>query len=198
MSLPRPQDVHDFWFDAPPFRNRPKLWWQGSPKTDQRIEANFKTTVRAAIQQKLDGWSEAAQSCLSLILLLDQFTRNIYRGTPAAFSGDALALRYCQLALKQNWESTLHPLETAFLLMPLEHSEELSNQKLAVERFTALLERTDQTHHSVIRSNLDFARQHLDIIERFGRFPHRNQSLDRESTTEEIAYLESGGKRFGQ
>ena len=132
------------------------------------------------------------------MILLDQFTRNIYRGDARAFAGDPQARELVKQGLATGLDKALTPIQRSFFYMPLEHSESLQDQDQCVALFEQLLEEVPQQGKAVIQSSLDFAIKHRDIIRQFGRFPHRNQAIGRSSTPEEQAYLNSGGARFGQ
>jgi uncharacterized protein (DUF924 family) len=138
-----------------------------------------------------------AESALARVIVLDQFPRNLYRGDPRAFAFDALALAGSVSAIERGFSTRLHPVQTMFILLPLEHAEDLSTQQRSVAQFEELRGRTPAGCESQFDGYLDYARRHRDVIQRFGRFPHRNAVLGRTSTPEERAYLESGGEHFG-
>ena len=133
-----------------------------------------------------------------LVILLDQIPRNIHRGSPAAFMHDAQAAAHCVAAIESGQDRPLHPVERVFLYMPLQHTEDLALQRLSVERFESLAAEVDDAWRDNFTENVRFAREHHDIVERFGRFPHRNRTLGRESTEEELRYLADGAPTFGQ
>ena len=135
---------------------------------------------------------------MALIILLDQFTRNIFRGSPRAFEGDERARSVLNAALARGFDHSLSYKERCFIYMPLEHSESLADQQRCVELFEALLAQAPAAYHANIGSSLNFAIKHRDIIREFGRFPHRNEILGRMATPEEMRYLADGGARFGQ
>ena len=174
------------------------LWFKGSAETDAIIAERFAAQVERALAGELHSWREQPESALALVLLLDQFPRNIFRGQARAFAGDELAGSVVSEALQQGFDQHLTFLQRTFLYMPLMHSECLSDQLRCVALFENLLSEVPADGKSVIGGNLKFARLHLELIERFGRFPHRNAVLGRESTAEEEAYLNGGGARFGQ
>jgi uncharacterized protein (DUF924 family) len=196
--LASPQEVLEYWFGPPPLAVRGKLWWRGGDAVDREIEQQFSDTVEAALAGQLDHWSDQHQGVLALVVVLDQFTRNMFRGTARAFAGDPGALSLVLAGLEQGDDEQLHPLEASFFYMPLEHSESLAMQDRCVRCFEKLLLRTGESHREYIRGNLDFAEDHRQIIRQFHRFPHRNRVLDRISTDAELAYLASGGHTYGQ
>lgn len=191
------RQVLDFWFGQAPLEPRPALWW-GGKNNDEPIRQRFATAVEGALNGAYDGWEETPRGALALIVLLDQMTRNVYRGSARAFSGDARALAVCRSALDRGDLGRLHPLEGSFLLMPLEHDEDLASQGHCLTQLEHLISLADPPLREYLASNLDYARAHRDIIRRFGRFPHRNAILGRASTPDEAAYLAAGGRRFGQ
>ena len=193
-----PNDVLRYWFGDEPLQPRNKLWWQGGDQLDRDIAARFGQLVERALAGELDHWAETPRGRLALVILLDQFTRNIYRGSGKAFAGDEPALRIVRDGIAAGDDQRLHPLERTFFYLPLEHAESLAAQDEAVARFEQLLSETPEEHRETVAGSLDYARQHHEIIARFGRFPHRNKVLGRESTPAEAAYLDAGGRRFGQ
>ena len=175
-----------------------KLWWQGSADTDYDIERRFGKLVEATGKGAFADWMSDAKAALTLIILNDQFPRNLYRGSGKAFSHDAIALKYAKQLVKSSLFDELESIEKVFALMPFEHSENIEDQNFCVEQFTALAEKADPTWKELALGYKNYAIEHMEIIQAFGRFPHRNILLGRESTPEEIVYLESGGKTFGQ
>ena len=183
--------VLDYWFGPPDseihgtFR---EMWYRGGPKIDSEIAGRFGTLHERAAAGELDHWREQARSCLALILLLDQFPRNMFRGEPRSFATDAKAVEIARHAVERGYDRG-HDLNTQqFYYMPFEHSEEVADQRRAVELFRA----ADDDERK--EENIGYAVEHLEIIERFGRFPHRNAILGRESTPDEIKFLDAGGK----
>lgn len=198
MSFSNEEEILRFWFGEPPLKPRGKLWWQGGEGADETIRNRFGDLVEQALDGALDHWADTPRGALALVILLDQFTRNSYRGTGKAFAGDPMARGIVDEALWAGVDRELHPLERSFFYLPLEHAESLATQDRAIAAFRDLLEEAPAEYADYLRSNLDYARQHREVIARFGRFPHRNKALGRESTEAEAAYLASGGKRFGQ
>jgi uncharacterized protein (DUF924 family) len=172
------------------------LWWGKDATIDLQIKQRFEVTVLAAEHGDLDSWSITPQGILALILLTDQFPRNMYRHTPRAFAFDAIARRFCRLGLQPTVYAALRPIERTFVFMPLMHSELLTDQQQAVALSQALVEQAIAAHKTAFSETLEAAIQHRDIIMRFGRFPHRNQILQRQSTPEELAFLQQPGSSF--
>jgi uncharacterized protein (DUF924 family) len=188
------QDVLDFWFGAPASAEHGRardVWFRKDPEFDRSIAARFGPLVEAALAGELRDWDAAPPSALARIVLLDQFTRNIYRDTPKAFAGDALALAAASAMLDRGDDAVLLPVQRCFVYLPLEHSEDLAVQQRSVALFTKLA-----AAHPALQNNLDYAIRHHDVIRRFGRFPHRNAVLGRASTSEELAFLEQPGSGF--
>lgn len=196
-----PAAVLEFWFGADRARAlrdpaRIRLWWRKDPATDADIRARFATGVAAALDERLHHWADEPDGLLALVLLADQFTRNIQRDTPAAFAGDPLALAWCRQGIARGDEALLSAAERAFLYMPLEHSERLADQDECVARFERLVAGSAPADRGALAGMLDYARRHRDVIARFGRFPHRNAILGRASTVEELAFLQTPGTSF--
>ena len=191
-------EVLDFWFGKAPLKPRGKLWFSGGKATDREIEQHFGAAVSAALDGGLNYWQQQPRSTLALIVLLDQFTRNLFRGSARAFEGDQAALALCQSGIESGFPDQLHVLEASFFFMPLEHSESMVMQDLCVQQFEQLLKRSDAEFRDYISGNLDYALSHRKIIHEFGRYPHRNKVLGRSSTAAESSYLHGGGATFGQ
>ena len=171
-------DVLDFWFSE---RVKEK-WWDKDADFDAEIRREFEATHKAALAGELDGWAETPDGALALIIALDQFPRNIYRDTPGAFAADGKAREVARLVLARELDRQVsEPEQRCFLYLPFEHSEDMEDQRLSVKLFR---ERVGTER------NIEFAEAHLDVIEKYGRFPHRNAILGRPNTPEEDAYLE--------
>jgi len=180
------QDVLDFWFlpaGTSGHLTARQAWFRKDPAFDDEIRTRFEPLIRRAIAGELQDWEDEPRGALARILLLDQFTRNIWRDTPQAFSGDAAALAGAQRALDAGHDQAVSPVERAFFYLPFEHSEDLADQDRGIALYTAAGD-TD---------GLKWAKIHHDIIARFGRFPHRNAVLGRATTAEEQAFLDDGG-----
>jgi uncharacterized protein (DUF924 family) len=171
-----------FWFEE----LDPAQWWEKNAELDALICLRFEAAHRAARCGELFGWRTTADGRLAEIIVLDQFSRNMYRDTPQAFASDALALILAQEAVASGAHRALPPPKRSFLLMPYMHSESLLVHEQAMLLFD----------HPGLEHNLDFERQHKAIIERFGRYPHRNTILGRNSTMEELEFLRQPGSSF--
>lgn len=191
-----------YWFgklDAQGYAadDRNKLWFQSDSATDDYIRSEFGDTVEQALAGELDHFADTPRGRLALIILLDQFTRNIYRGSSKAFSGDHKACTLTKQGLTLEHDQALAPAERVFFYIPLEHSENLADQKYCVALYQQMLDQAPPEHRARVQSNLDYAIKHQEIIEQFGRFPHRNKVLARTSTPQEQVYLENANT-FGQ
>ena len=189
-----PADVLEFWFGAPgsvEHGSLRKCWFEKDPAFDAEIRRRFLALVDEAAAGRLDGWADRPEGLLALIVLLDQFPRNLFRDAPRAFATDTQALALAQQALARGVDAQLMPVARAFIYLPFEHSEDLAMQDRAVSLFSALAK-----HGEAFASYLDYAERHRDVIRRFGRFPHRNAILGRASTPEEIAFLAQPGAGF--
>lgn len=200
---PRIAEVLTYWFGSPQPTDadalaRQALWFTKSAATDAEIGTRFGPLIEQALSGALDGWADTARGRLALILLLDQFTRNLFRGTPKSFAGDAQAL---QLALDgilegHDTDPGVPSVARIFFYLPLEHAEDGPLQAQSVALFTKLHELAAPETRSFFANTLDYAHKHQEVITRFGRFPHRNAILDRPSTPEEQEYLAQPGAGF--
>ena len=197
------EEVLDFWFaDAPvdpdALARRNRVWFQGGEPFDRECTERFADTLKAAARGELDAWKNTPRGRLALIILLDQFSRNVYRGTADAFKQDDQALALCKEGLDLGHDRQLAPCERTFFYMPLEHAEDRDVQRLSVHLFERLAEEAPQKWQAQLLANAGYARDHRKIVEEFGRFPHRNAVLGRASTPAEEAYLAGDAPRFGQ
>ena len=202
MTTPDPLQVHKFWFadsldGAEELSVQKSNWFKGPPSFDNKIRARFGTLPTSAVHGELEHWHHDRISTLCLILVLDQFPRNLYRGLARAFEFDALGLKTALSALDRGFHCELHPVEAVFMYLPLEHAESPKLQDRSVALFESLNDRAPAGTEDYFRSAAESAQLHRDIILRFGRFPHRNLALGRRSTVEEQHFLDSGGETFG-
>ena len=191
----RAQAFLDFWFGARDHAERfhhKQIWFRSTPEFDAAVRAGFADDHAQALAGGFAGWSEAPLSCLALVMLLDQVPRNIFRSTPRAFASDALALATANRALERGFDQAVPSAWRLFFYLPLEHSEVLADQQRGLDLLLALPPAPGRTGDG------HMTRLHCEIIERFGRFPHRNAILGRESTAEELAFLAECEHRFGQ
>ena len=196
------KELLDFWFgeldeSGLPDRDHRSRWFRSDRKVDQEIRRRFMSLVLFASEQGLDHWRKEAGGALAEILLLDQFSRNIFRGGALAFENDTLARKLCRQAMQKGQDQALPPIQRAFIYMPLQHSERREDQDLSVECYQQLVAGTDGLLAEFLESFLESARDHREIVRTFGRFPHRNKALGRLSTEQERSYLD-GARTFGQ
>ena len=193
MTLAAPAEVLDYWFgasDSAEYGRMRELWFRKSDDTDREIRSRFGSSVEAALRGELAHWACGdARHALALILLLDQFTRNIFRDTARAFAGDAQALTVAKALVADGRDREMLPVERCFVYLPFEHSERLADQHESLRLFGEL---ATAGHPDL----LVWAQKHYEIIARFGRYPHRNDLLGRVSTAEEIEFLKQPGSRF--
>jgi len=187
-------DILEFWFGSSdsdtPGKAR-KAWFSKSSEFDQRIRIHFQDDYQKAAAGELNHWQQTAQGSVALILLLDQFPRNMFRGAPGAFTTDLQAQAVTQHAIARGLDQELPTLQRWFLYIPLMHSENLDHQRQSVELFRQLKDADPET-----ASAFTYAVRHREVIEQFGRFPHRNEILDRASTPEEVEFLKQPGSSF--
>jgi uncharacterized protein (DUF924 family) len=194
------EQVLEFWFGKGachvPSPQQLRFWFGGEAVSDQLIRERFAGAVDEAMDGAYQDWDATARGALALILLLDQFPRNIFRHSPRAYAGDARGLALCGQGLSQGQDRQLSFAERAFFYLPLEHAEDLTMQERSVHAFRTLLAEAPAEGREVAESFLDYAIRHRDIIARFGRFPHRNKVLGRPSTPQEEAFLKEPGSSF--
>lgn len=195
------EQVLEFWFgqaeDCDQYLQQQNKKWFSSALDDQ-IQQRFGELTQHAVAGQLNHWSEQPRTRLALILILDQFSRNLFRGTPQAFAQDPHALDLCLNGLDHNMTNGFKIAERAFFKMPLQHSENLEIQERSVREFAALRDQAPEAAQKQAEGYYRFAVLHRDIVKKFGRFPHRNQILGRVSTEEEKTYMAEGGQTFGQ
>lgn len=197
MDVASQQEVLDFWIGnrEPSFEEldrRITLWFEAGPNVDVEIGSRFGDLFRAARNGTLDLWNSSARGRLALIILLDQFSRNLHRGSELAFVADSDALQCSLEGIELGLDTELSVVERAFFYMPMQHAEEMSAQDTSVSMFEELAETCSEGIRPHMRRFLASARSHRDIIEKFGRFPHRNRVLGRECSQAEHEYLTVG------
>ena len=194
-------DLLEFWFgddadDVAVAKTKAELWWGHRAETDELLQAKFGAAASAAAAGILQHWTGSPKGRLALVLLLDPIPRAIHRGTPAAFAQDELARKTAQQGLDSGADKLLRPIERLFFYLPFEHSEDLADQDRSVALYRELVAAVPAGNRQTFAEFLDYAVRHREVIARFGRFPHRNLILDRESTPEETAFLEQPGSSF--
>lgn len=172
------------------------LWFEKDAAVDTEIAERFGGLHAQAVHGALDGWARTPRGRLALILLLDQISRHLYRDTAHAFAQDAAALALCREGLERGDDQRLRPVERLFFYLPLEHAEFLEAQREALVRYEALRDEVPELWREVFQQHVDFAHRHLEVVERFGRFPHRNAALGRASTEAEREFLATPGSSF--
>ena len=198
-----PDEILNFWFgDASQSpakaEARMSLWFEADSAMDARIRPRFGVAVDAAARGKLVSWTDAPRPALALVVLLDQFPRNMWRGTARAFAYDGEALAVARQAVAAGFLRELAPIEQPFLTLPFQHSETLEAQRESVRLCREIVTMAPLEWRPMLETFAPYADRHLELIERFGRFPHRNAVLGRVSTPDEEAYLAGGGETFGQ
>ena len=191
---PNAQAVLDFWFAAqgePEHGAVRELWFRKSEATDRQIAERFGPLIEQALRGELEAWAADPHSALAQIVLLDQFTRNTFRDTPRAFAGDKRALAAAMAMVGSRQDEKLLPVQRVFVYLPFEHAEGIVMQEEALRLFTRLVAEAPG-----LQNMLDYAQRHHDVVQRFGRFPHRNEILGRQSTAEEVEFLRQPGSRF--
>lgn len=188
----RASEVLGFWFgELEDGVARPRgAWFERDDGFDAEISTRFRSDYERAAAGELDEWLDTPRGALALAVILDQFPRNLFRGSAKSFETDARARSVARAALDRGHDAHISPVERWFLYLPFEHSEDLEDQRLSVRLFGALGDDADS------RNVYDYAVRHMEIIERFGRFPHRNAALGRESTPEEAEFLGQPGSSF--
>ncbi|MBL8300110.1 MAG: DUF924 domain-containing protein [Rhodanobacteraceae bacterium] len=168
-------------------------WFVHDDAFDAEIRRRFADLIDVAIAGELDSWAKSARGRLALLFILDQFPRNLYRNTPGAYAGDSAAQRLALEGIARGDDLAVAPRQRAFCYLPLEHAEDLVLQRRSVALFTALAADPLAVPRQQYETYLDYARRHMEVIQRFGRFPHRNRALGRPSNPDEQAYLSAAG-----
>jgi uncharacterized protein (DUF924 family) len=192
-----------FWFmertlSAPQIDSRMDSWFGEDHVFDHEVLTEFSDDVERASEGQLDHWAHEPRGRLALILLLDQFRRNVYRNTADAFAKDKAALKLCVEGAMEKMDKELSPIQRVFFYMPLQHAESRSVQKKSRDVYGRLCGTVSPTYKATFETIFHFAELHADIVEQFGRFPHRNKIMERENTTEENEYLAGDVPTFGQ
>jgi uncharacterized protein (DUF924 family) len=194
MKLPAAEEVLDFWFGRPNephyLQTRPE-WFRKDPDFDALCARRFGALIDAALRGELAGWGAQPRTALAEVIVLDQFTRNTRRGTAGMFAGDARALAAAKALVASGADRTLPGVMRQFIYLPFEHSEDRGDQRESMRLFTQLGQ-----DEPALADLVEWARKHEVIVERFGRFPHRNAALGRESTPEEAEFLKQPGSGF--
>ncbi len=198
---PGPRSVLDFWFgelDADGFAaaETAARWFRKDPAFDQELRDRFLDEHRAIVAGQREAWLDSPEGRLAYILVLDQFSRNMFRDTPAMFATDELARATAVAGIDRGDDRAVTGHQRAFYYLPLMHSESLADQERCVALFTEFRDQLQGAAREIIEHNLRFAHAHRDIIARWGRFPHRNAILGRPSTAAELAFLEQPGSSF--
>jgi len=193
------EDVLNFWFgaeveDSEAYqKERGALWFGGAPRTDQKIAEEFTALVEWVAAGHARAWEQRPRGALALVIALDQFPLNIYRDKARSYELCDLALPIALRSLDRGFDKLLKPAEATFLYLPLEHAEDLALQEKSVELFSELRKRAQSEREAKwLEGNYDYAVRHLKVVKRFGRFPHRNDALGRQSTPDELAFLKEG------
>jgi len=192
-------EVLTYWFGhveetIVPSEHRARIWFGEDKEIDEGIKNRFSSLLADAIADKLTGWEETAHGQLASIILLDQFSRHVFRGTPQAFEQDDKALSICLKGMRYELDHSLSLIERVFYYFPLLHSEKMGYQEQSIRAYRVLVELAFSETRVIFDSFLKFANHHYSVIQRFGRFPQRNIALDRESTQQEIEYLKEIGE----
>ena len=196
------EQVLHYWFqgaekDIELIRARSKIWYSVSMERDEEIKRKFGTLLRQVVDGQLRDWAETSAGVLALVLVLDQFTRQIYRKTAAAFANDALATELVYSAVDRGLDQAMSVPGRLFLYHPLLHSESLADQEFGVELVRNLRNQCEPIWHDYITKSVDYFEEHCEIVRRLGRFPHRNEVLQRSSTQDEIEFLRTASS-YGQ
>lgn len=172
-----PESIIKFWYSD----SVKSKWFNSSIEFDKELKSNYENIWREVLSGEYTSWTESAEGCLALVIILDQFPLNMFRGDVKSFSSEGMAIKIAKKAIENGFDKLIDKEKVSFLYMPLMHSENIEDQNLSVKLF----------EEAELMDNLRFAKHHRDIVKNFGRFPHRNKILQRESSQEEIDYLNS-------
>lgn len=201
-------NILDFWFDAAQDNSTPALsdddiskrqsalWWQKNPAVDTDIRQRFEPVLKALLRGQFNDWLDDAEGRLAAIIVLDQFSRNMYRNSALSYTQDSLALHWCLEGIRLGHDKQLRPIQRVFFYMPLEHAESPQMQALCLEKFQQLHADSPESFQPAANGFVDFAQKHKNIVDQFGHFPHRNAILSRESSAEEVEFLKQPGSGF--
>ncbi|MEO6419684.1 MAG: DUF924 family protein [Polyangiaceae bacterium] len=193
----RAEEILAYWFggadrtdpSADDLKARITLWFESGSELDAEVTRRFAGDLERAVRGEYDDWEDNARDMLALIVILDQFPRNIHRGSPLAFSYDARSLALTQAAIARGFEASYSPVHRVVLYLPLMHSEDLEVQRVALASYKKLFDDSSEALRAQMVNVLRAAERHFEIIERFGRYPHRNKTVGREMTPTEVAFL---------
>lgn len=192
------KEILNFWFgedSEDPFQNQSR-WWKKDPDFDREIRERFGADLKKAVDGEFNSWMETAEGGLALIILLDQFSRNMFRGKPESFMQDNQALEIVQYLIEQGLDQELSPVQRWFLYMPMMHSEDPEIHKKSLTLYKTLWQSGPPKLKKALKSAFNYAEKHAAIVFRFGRYPHRNAILGRKSTPEEEEFLTQPGSSF--
>lgn len=178
-----PSSILEYWYSE----NVKSKWFNSTVEFDKELKENYESIWTSALRGELLDWRESAEGCLALVIVLDQFPLNMFRGGVKSFSSESIAVKTAKHAIEMGLDKNIDKDKVSFLYMPLMHSENMDDQNLAVKMF----------EQAGLMDNVKYAKHHRDIVEKYGRFPHRNEILNRESSPEEIEYLDSDGAFTG-
>jgi uncharacterized protein (DUF924 family) len=194
MSKERATKILTYWFGKEVNNfNLPSFWFEKKQETDDYINQHFKEDFKSLVKGEFDDWKQTPDGALASIILVDQFTRNMFRGTSESFKYDQIALDIATESVENGFDQKLQPIQRLFMYLPFEHSEKKENQIKSLKLFQSL---KDEMKHPIYDKLFDFAQKHADVIEKMGRYPHRNKILGRESTKEEIEFLKDENNSF--
>lgn len=199
--IDRIEKILEFWFGTFPNAwtgdaSREAMWFRDGAAYDTEIFSSFGSDYFRAVEAELDNWAESPRGRLALIILLDQFSRHIHRGSAEAFAQDEKAQQLCIEGIAGGDDLNLHPVERSFFYMPLQHAEDRERQDLSVQAYIQLVQDVPEQYRAQFEASLQWAQKHHFVIEQFGRFPELNEILGRESSAEEIAFIKEGKYSF--
>ena len=197
----RIEDILQFWFGGFPTPytadvSKADMWFKNGEAYDSEVFINFGVDYDKACNGELDHWQDSYRGRLALIILLDQFSRHIHRGTAQAFAQDEKAQFLCIDGIGAGDDGKCHSIERSFFYLPLEHAEDIDKQELSIKAYTQLVQDVPEEYRKPFEVTLSFAKSHHFVIDKFGRFPELNEMLERESTPEELAFITSGKYSF--